>query len=154
MDDPDDDLYEYGDDDDPVDDLLDELLLSTTCRYLDRPLWYHHSNFDIIHKINNFTPEQCRSVLHMNWTSFMKLTSLLFNHEIFQSTGPRPQEEVAAQLAVTLDRLGHKGNGMAPVRFGDYWGQSPNACKDYYTRGIKAILSLKYRYAKWPDAEE
>lgn len=103
MDDLDDDLYEYGNNDDPVDDLLDELLLSTTCWYLDQPLQYCHSDFDIIHKINNFTPEQCRSVLCMNWASFMKLTSLLFNHEIFQSTGPCPQEEVVAQLAVTLD---------------------------------------------------
>lgn len=115
MDDSDDDLYEYSNDDDPVDDLLDELILSVNCQYLDQPLWYHHHDFDILHKINNFGPEKCRSILCMNWASFMKLTSLLFNHEVFQSTGPWQQEEVAAQLAVTLDRLGHNGNGMAPV---------------------------------------
>ncbi|KAG0062535.1 hypothetical protein BGZ92_006160, partial [Podila epicladia] len=154
MDDTDDDLYGYSGNDDPIDDLLDELILSVNCRYLDRPLRYHHHDLDILHKINNFSPEKCRSILRMNWASFMKLTLLLFDHEVFQSTSPRQQEEVAAQLAVTLDRLGHNGNGMAPVRFGDYWGRSPNACKDYYTRGIKAILSLKDRYAKWPSAED
>jgi len=51
----------------------------------------------------------------MNWVSFMKLTALLFDHEVFQTTSPCRQEEVAAQIAVTLDQLGHNGNGMVPV---------------------------------------
>ncbi|KAG0312379.1 hypothetical protein BG000_006254, partial [Podila horticola] len=52
MDDPDDDHYEYVDDDDPVDDVLDELTLSATCQYLGNPLRYRHS--DLLQKINIF----------------------------------------------------------------------------------------------------
>lgn len=111
IDDPDDDLYEYGEDDGSVDDLLNELILSANCRYIYWPLRYHHSDVDMLHKINNFTPKKCRSILRMNWVSFMKLTALLFNHDVFQTTSPCRQEEVAAQIAVTLDRLGVASGG-------------------------------------------
>jgi hypothetical protein len=146
------DLFDYPElDTDPVDALLDELIMSTTCRYMDRPIQYRRRTVDIIQKISNFSDAECKSVLRMSWSSFQKLTALLFEHEVFQSSGPREQEEVAAQLAVTLDRLGHNGTGMSPIRFGLFWGRSPNACRDFYTRGIQAILSLTHQFVAWPS---
>ncbi|KAF9276522.1 hypothetical protein BGZ74_003601, partial [Mortierella antarctica] len=151
LDDPWDDLFDYSAmESDPVDDLLQELILSSTCRYIDRPAQYRQNTVDIVDKIANFSAAECKSVLRMSWKSFQKLTALLFDHEVFQTAGPRQQEEVSAQLAVTLDRLGHNGTGMSPIRFGLFWGRSPNACSDFYTRGIQAILSLDDRYAAWP----
>ncbi|KAF9367170.1 hypothetical protein BGX21_007714, partial [Mortierella sp. AD011] len=73
---------------------------------------------------------------------------------IFKNNSNREQEKVAAQLAVTLDRLGHNGNGMASTRLSLFWDRSEGSCFKYTDRVLQALLSLEDRYLMWPTVEE
>ncbi|KAF9583078.1 hypothetical protein BGW38_010293 [Lunasporangiospora selenospora] len=104
---------------DEVEDLLYELALSFQCQYLERPLHYQVNRRDIIELLEGFSDRQCMAILRMSSSSFLDLLHLIIDHPCFKNNSYREQEEVAVQLAVTLDRLGHYGNGMGNDLTGD-----------------------------------
>ncbi|KAF8926076.1 hypothetical protein BGZ58_000201 [Dissophora ornata] len=86
----------------------------------------------------------------MSYDSFIKLLDEVFHHDIFKNASYPEQEEVAAQLAVTLDRLGHSGNGMEDTCLGTFWDRSERSCQKYIERVLVALMSLQPRYVTWP----
>ena len=56
----------------------------------------------------NYDETRFRRTLRMSKSTFHKLLGQISNHEVFKSTGNKPQKSPAFQLAVTLRRLGSK----------------------------------------------
>ncbi|KAG0211263.1 hypothetical protein BGX33_004415 [Mortierella sp. NVP41] len=128
---------EYNLDDHDADYLTSSLLS-------DRPLTYAKDRNKIIPRLEGFSQRQCQAVLRMTRVSFVKL------YPAFHNVGYRKQEEVAAQLAVVLDRLGHNGNGVGITRLAESWNRSEGSCTNYTSRVVQALLSLKDRFVSWP----
>ncbi|KAI7816639.1 hypothetical protein BC939DRAFT_468513 [Gamsiella multidivaricata] len=129
-----------------VDELVSELARSYSFRYISRPLMYARNNHSVIERLEGFNNRKCLAFMRMKSSSFLKLLRLVFNHNIFKSGGYKEQEEVAVQLAIVLDRLGHNGNGMAATRLAETWHKSEGSCTNYTNRVLIAILSLQERF--------
>jgi nicotinamide mononucleotide adenylyltransferase len=134
--------------------LLSELHLSRQCRYITRPPTYNMIRRNVVTELEEGTEDFYKTHMRMTSESFSKLLRLIFQHGIFRNRSNRKQEEIAAQLAVTLDRLGHYGNGMSSLRNARLWDRSSGSLRNYFDRGIKAILSLEQQYLSWPTPEE
>jgi hypothetical protein len=79
--------------------------------------------------------------------SFKSLANLLNNHSIFKSNNNKQQAPVEFQLAVFLRRLGSKEDIFSIYsRYGIAEGTVILYCK----RVMKAIISNKEKYVKWP----
>jgi hypothetical protein len=89
----------------------------------------------------------------MSSQSFFRLLNRIFFNPIFRNESYRAQEEIGAQLAITLDRLGHDGNGMSGVQKADFWKRSEGSVINYIGRVVKALLDLQEEYASWPTDE-
>ncbi|KAF9193629.1 hypothetical protein BGZ51_002576 [Haplosporangium sp. Z 767] len=102
--------------------LMEELAVSRTYRYINRLLIYRINRINIIEKLQSLTDREFKAVLRISLDSFKKLLNLIFDHDVFKSRNHREQKEIAGQLATTLDRLGHNGNGMESTRLGGFSG--------------------------------
>ncbi|KAF8923750.1 hypothetical protein BGZ58_002583, partial [Dissophora ornata] len=107
-----------------AEDLISELALSRSCRYIERPLKYSTTRMDVMERLDGFSDRKCKAFLRMTKASFDKLLNLIFEHPTFYNSSYMEQEEIAVQLAITLDRLGHNGNGMGTTRLGETWFKS------------------------------
>ncbi|KAG0318369.1 hypothetical protein BGZ99_005715 [Dissophora globulifera] len=90
-----------------TDHLIEELELARSCRYISRSPTYNTTRRSIIERLEGFNDTKCKAILRMSQSSFMKLLLKVFDHDEFKNISYNEQEEVACQLAVTLDRLGH-----------------------------------------------
>lgn len=135
-------------------DLEMELVESKRYRYITRPISYRVKRADVVEKFQGFSDHQCKKILRMTARSFLKLVNLVFHHAIFQNASYKEQEEVAIQVAVTLDRLGHNGNGMEATRLGIFWDRADGSCANYISRVVVALVSLRSRYLSWPTKEQ
>ncbi|KAF9580519.1 hypothetical protein BGW38_002812, partial [Lunasporangiospora selenospora] len=143
-----------GDNEVFIDSILEEWEQSLTFRYICRPLSYRILRTDLVAWLNDFSELECKAIMRMGKQSFVKLVTMVVDHPVFQNKSYRKQEEVAVQIAYTLDRLGHYGNGMTLTRQSLVWKRSPGSCFNYFARGLEAILSLKDRVVSWPTLDE
>ncbi|KAI8598980.1 hypothetical protein EDD21DRAFT_381011, partial [Dissophora ornata] len=86
----------------------------------------------------------------MSYDSLWELLDEVVDHDIFKSASYSEQEEVAAQLVVTPDRLGHSGSGTEGTRLGIFWDRSVGPCQKYIERVLVALMSLQPRYLTRP----
>lgn len=117
--------YDSSESDDDGDgdtaDLIQEMVISESCHYLQRPGLYRKQTVNNLEKLQKMTERECRSNLRMSRAIFGRLLLMIANHDVFQSHSNRKQEPVAVQLALALDRLGHYGNGMSFIRLLTQW---------------------------------
>ncbi|KFH62938.1 hypothetical protein MVEG_10976 [Podila verticillata NRRL 6337] len=151
--DSDSDCSESENDDDNIADLMEEMVLAESCRYLQRPGMYRKQVVNNLESLQTMTEHECRSNLRMSWASFDRLLLMIADHEVFQSHSNRKQEPVAVQLALALDRLGHYGNGMNFICLSTLWHRSEGSCINFTNRVVTAILSLSDQFAAWPSTE-
>jgi len=140
--------------DDWTDSLLAEFSLACQCRYYYRPSSYKKHDRNIMRDLETGDETFYKTYLRMTPASFSNLVDLIYNHEAFYNRSNRRQEEIAVQLAVVLDTLGHYGNGMASIRNAMVWDRSTGSLRNYLMRGLQAILSLEERFLTWPTPEE
>ncbi|KAG0287665.1 hypothetical protein BGZ98_004560, partial [Dissophora globulifera] len=137
-----------------IDAVMEQYAVWLTTRYIDRPVTYNMSNRDVVAWLDGFSERKCLAFLRMSRRSFLKLVSMIFDHVAFKTNGRREQEEAVVQLAITLDRLGHDGNGMASTRLGETWERIEGSMYNYTGQAMTALLSLQGRYISWPSAQE
>ena len=65
------------------------------------------------HKEDPALHSQFEQMLHVSPHIFDIVLSLIEHHPVFQNNSNRPQVPVEVQLAVTLYRMGHYGNGAS-----------------------------------------
>ncbi|GJJ78471.1 hypothetical protein EMPS_10830 [Entomortierella parvispora] len=114
----------------------------------------NNRDYNVLDRLEGFQDKKCRIFLRMTRKSFLKLTWMLFEHEVFQSPGYNKQEQAAVQIAILLDRLGHDGSGMSTARLAETWHRSEGSIYNYTERAMVAILSLQKRFLFWPKSEE
>lgn len=153
-DDSSDDASDSSDEEDELDELMVEIHLSFQCQYINRPEKYHMSTTDIFATLESFSDKEWRSILRMTRKSFISLVGKIFDDPIFKNESYREQEQVVVQLSLTLDRLGHNGNGMTSIRQRRFWGRSEGSFYNYGRRVREAILNLRQKYLYWPTEEE
>jgi hypothetical protein len=100
---------------------------------------------------NNILPSyndiRFKKIMRMLPENFKALVNNLIDHPIFQSNNAKQQAPVELQLAVFLRRLGSKEDVFSVCsRYGIAEGTVLLFCK----RIMKAIISLKKKYIKWP----
>ena len=88
-----------------------------------------------------------KKVLRMLSENFKSLVNLIKNHSIFQSNGPKQQAPVELQLAVFLRRLGSRSDIFSIC---SNYGISEGTVILFCKRVMKAIISFKTCYIKWP----
>ena len=88
-----------------------------------------------------------KKVLRMLLENFKSLVNLIKNHSIFQSNDPKQQAPVKLQLAVFLRKLGLR-NDIFSICFN--YGISEGTVILFCKCVIKAIISFKTCYIKWP----
>ncbi|KAL3679682.1 hypothetical protein R1sor_022638 [Riccia sorocarpa] len=75
---------------------------------------------------------------------------MICEHHVFHNNSPYPQS-VCVQLAVTLDRFGHEGNGASLNRIMLMWGVSHGSMVNYTNRVMTALESAIGHEIAWPD---
>jgi hypothetical protein len=91
-----------------------------------------------------------KKVLRMLPETFKSLVNLIKNHLIFQSNNLKQQAPVELQLAVFLRRLGSRNDIFSICsNYGIAEGTVILFCK----RVMKAIISYKTNYVKWPTGQ-
>ncbi|CAB5101692.1 unnamed protein product [Rhizophagus irregularis] len=100
---------------------------------------------------NNILPSyndiRFKKIMRMLPENFKALVNNLIDHPMFQSNNTKQQAPVELQLAVFLRRLGSKEDVFSVCsRYGIAEGTVLLFCK----RIMKAIISLKKKYIKWP----
>ena len=103
---------------------------------------------------NNILPSyediKFKKVLRMLSENFKSLVNLIKNHSIFQNNSPKQQAPVELQLAVFLRRLGSRNDIFSICsNYGIAEGTVILFCK----RVMKAIISYKTSYIKWPTGQ-
>lgn len=86
--------------------------------------------------------------------SFFHLISLIEGHPIFQNNSWCPQASMKTQLAVTLDRLGHNGNGACLAHMMPTWGISNGFVVNFCQCCFIALESILARVFTWPSSDE
>jgi hypothetical protein len=106
--------------------------------------WYHNI-------LPSYDDVRFKKVMRMFPENFEKLVNLLSSHSIFQTNSVKKQAPVELQLAVFLRRLGSKEDVFSICsRYGIAEGTVLLYCK----RIMKAIISHKSDYIKWPTNEQ
>ncbi|KAL3682553.1 hypothetical protein R1sor_000575 [Riccia sorocarpa] len=90
----------------------------------------------------------------MDRHSFFQLLSLIENHSVFQNESTCSQAPVIVQLAATLDRFGHEGNGACVGRSLFHWGIGVGTLVKYTYRVITALEDALSQEVVWPNREE
>jgi len=102
--------------------------------------WYH----DILPSYNDV---RFKKVMRMFPENFKNLVHLLGSHSIFQSNNVKQQAPIELQLAVFLRRLGSKEDVFSIC---SCYGIAEGTVLLYCKRIMKAIISYKTEYVKWP----
>src|SRR5687767_2583210 len=103
---------------------------------------------------NNILPSyddsRFKKIMRMFPESFKILVNLLNTHSIFQSNNMKQQAPVELQLAVFLRRLGSKEDVFSLC---SHYGIAEGTVILYCKRVMKAIISNKTNFVKWPTEQ-
>eukprot|EP00842_Homolaphlyctis_polyrhiza_P002925 jgi/Hompol1/3633/HPOL_006657-RA len=89
----------------------------------------------------------------MTKEQFIEVHSMISQHPVFISKGPKPQTPSELQLLVVLNRLGFHGNGVSQAKLSRFHATSVGSVNNFTRRVITAILSLRSVYLSWPNAQ-
>lgn len=149
---------------DSADELLkDESTASQLCElYILGDSFRYHENRMICQKSKEFAEKffeslplpYFRQITRMDKVTFWTLVSMIEHHVVFKNRSKFKQIPVSLQLAATLDRLGHHGNGAALKRSGVLWGISTGTIVNCMHRCLIALESALENEVRWPDERE
>jgi hypothetical protein len=97
---------------------------------------------------------QFRQMTRMDKPAFFGLVRMIQFHSVFQSNSANEQAPVEYQLAVTLDRLGHNGNGSCLSHMIPIWGVSVGSLCNFTRRCFVALESVLKNFLRWPNRSE
>ncbi|KAI9922459.1 hypothetical protein PsorP6_001201 [Peronosclerospora sorghi] len=90
----------------------------------------------------------------MSSEAFHQIVNAIQDHPVFQNSSRNPQASVVLQLACTLDRLGHSGNGVSITRTLLLWGIGYGTVVTFTERCLAAISETLNYHVRWPDSNE
>lgn len=124
------------------------LLTLNEIRYLEPRIYNVAKSQDWYHNIlPAYNDARFKKTMRMLPESFKSLVNLLNNHSIFKSNNNKQQAPIEFQLAIFLRRLGSREDIFSICsRYGIAEGTVILYCK----RVMKAIISNKEKYVKWP----
>lgn len=99
-------------------------------------------------------PYRFRRNLRVSSTTFDELVTRIGTHEVFVSSGSRPQLPVDEQLAIALKRFGNFGSNASVEAVAQWAGVSAGMVVKATRRVMEAVLALHDQYIHWPSAEE
>ncbi|GBC00351.1 hypothetical protein RclHR1_03820016 [Rhizophagus clarus] len=106
--------------------------------------WYHNI-------LPSYDDIRFKKIMRMFPENFKKLVNLLSSHSIFQTNNVKKQAPVELQLAVFLRRLGSKEDVFSICSL---YGIAEGTILLYCKRIMKAVISYKSNYIKWPTNEQ
>ncbi|CAM6094683.1 unnamed protein product [Calypogeia fissa] len=136
-------------------DELSELyfVMDATRYFVERPLTSKLKDF-----VENFflhLPQRLfRQVTWIDKPSFFELLNRVENHPIYHNRSTNTQAPIIWQLAVTLDRLGHDGNGACLNHLIPTWGVSNGSLCNFTKRTLIALDSALHGVIRWADRAE
>lgn len=136
------------------DDLLELDAVMDSSRYhVERPIVSKSRDF-ITNYFDQLPPLIFRQMTRMDKASFFVLVALIESHPIFHNVSTFDQAPVEWQLAVTLDRLGHEGNGACLNRLIPTWGVSTGSLCNFTNRCFVAMEAALKDHLRWPERAE
>ena len=124
------------------------ILLQT--RYLENRVYVHKSQEWFNKVLSHYDNKRFKKLFRMTPQNFYKLSSLIETHPIFSTNSTNQQADVSLQLAVFLRRLSIGDIFSICALF----GVAEGTVILYTQRVLKAILSFKLHFVKWPKGEE
>jgi hypothetical protein len=94
------------------------------------------------------------NMLRVSPDVFLVLLDLIEDHPIFQNDSNNAQAPVQVQLAVTLYRMGHYGNGASLEDIARFAGVSEGSVENFTEQCFTAIESLHDAFVRLPTREE
>ena len=82
----------------------------------------------------------------MNKESFYAVVDLIKGDPVFQRKGKKPQQPVAHQVALVLNRLGTTGNGSSVGATAQKFGYSVGSVEKFTERVLTALYNLANEY--------
>lgn len=98
--------------------------------------------------------DQFRIQSRMTHDTFQRLLELVSNHDVFLPRGRKQQKSVCEQLFTFLVFAGHEGNGAGRSFTAHNLGTSTGSASMFSSRVVKALLSFKSMFIKWPSYRE
>ena len=102
----------------------------------------------------NLPPVEFRHQLRMDKTTFEKILHLIKDDPVFHSRSNRKQASVREQAALAFYRLGKNGTGASYLDVAIAKGFGKGTVPLYTKRVITALLNLRDRFLRFPDATE
>jgi hypothetical protein len=102
----------------------------------------------------SFPDTEFKQIVRVEKRTFQYLLNLIKYNPIFVNESRNTQKSVWVQLLIALDRLGTNGNGSTIGRIARGGGIGNGTVTLYTNRVIKALLSIKDTFIRWPSAEE
>lgn len=132
-----------------------KLLLIYTTRYL-RPREIKQPKTRVWRNfLFNSMPERFfRQQVRMSRDAFGRILEKLQLDPIFHNNSRHKQTDIRIQMALAFNRLGTMGNGTSVLAMASKFGVSAGSVDKFTKRVIKALLNLKHRYLRFPDAQE
>jgi hypothetical protein len=115
---------------------------------------YYEKNRSMNAMLWRISDDDFRQIVRMNKPTFIKLVSLLGAHPVFHNNSRYKQCAAWVQIMVVLQKLGCDGNGNSRGRLARNCGYSNGAVTIFSRRVFTAILSLRKKVIKWPNARE
>jgi hypothetical protein len=131
---------------------LSELyLIGNEIRYFQHREYFSKSKDFYYNFFRDFPGDFFQTLVRMEKASSWNKVSLIELDPIFHNCSPRQQFPVALQLAVTLDRLGHYGNGNSLKRTTTQWGIAIGLIVKFMSQCMKFIKVALKDYVRWPN---
>jgi hypothetical protein len=122
-------------------------------RYLYRPVAYlAQHNCTILRALLDQRRDFFRHQTRMCQETFLSLLDLICDDPVFHNNSRCLQRHAGLQLYVYLQAMGHDGNGLTTVSISGTTGMGLGTVTLYSKRVTTAILRLRYKYVKWPNA--
>lgn len=98
--------------------------------------------------------EEFRNQCRLTPDTFQRLLELISQHDVFISTGLKPQRSVCEQLFSFLVFAGHDGSGVGRSFTVKNLGSSTGSAFNFSSRVVTALLAFKSDFIKWPNYKE
>jgi hypothetical protein len=142
------------DSDDGEDDFLAMYNAVRSSRYLDHRSRIPTSDDFYQRILHAYDDTRFKRTLRLTRATFARVLSLIKDHDVFKNESNNEQMETKKQLAVTLYRFGHYGNGASVLDVASTFGIGEGTIILITKRVVTAILSLAPQFIVWPTAEE
>lgn len=134
--------------------LLELYAMMESTRYFVTKTCTSKSKDFILNYFHHLPPLIFRQMTRMDKPSFFALADLIEDHPVFRTPTANDQAPVVWQLAVTLDRLGHEGNGSCFNRLIPTWGVSVGSLNNFTKRCFFALEAALKGQLRWPGRAE